>query len=106
MVLEDANVFAYLWGLIMTGSGGMIAFLTKRTVRRLDHADEEITKMKEDVAKHKIYSANTYAKDTTVQQSLARLHERIDQTAQENARQIAALSGDVKQILLILGSKK
>lgn len=106
MIVDETSLFQYLWAGVLTIGGGAISFMTNRAVRRLDHVDEEITKIKDAVAKDRTYIANTYAKDATTQQSLARLHERIDQTAQESAKQIAALSGDVKQILLILGSKK
>jgi len=106
VIIDEASLFQYLWAGVLTVGGGAVSFMTGRAVKRLDHTDEELIKLKDDVAKHKVYSANTYAKDTTTQQSLARVHERIDQSAQESARQITALSGDVKQILLILGGKK
>lgn len=105
-MIDETSLLPYLWAGVVTVGGGAISFMTNRAVKRLDHTDEELTKIKDAVAKDRTYIANTYAKDATVQQSLARLHERIDQTAQENARQIAALSGDVKQILLIVGGKK
>lgn len=105
-MIDETSLLPYLWAGVVTVGGGAISFMTNRAVKRLDHTDEELTKIKDAVAKDRTYIANTYAKDATVQQSLARLHERIDQTAQENARQIASLSGDVKQILLIVGGKK
>lgn len=97
------NVIGWVVGGISTTIAGVMGFLMKRTVTRLDddldaheerlnEHDRQHTSCSLELANFKTEVANNYAKDATVQQSLSRIHDRIDEVSSD----IKKLIGMVK----------
>lgn len=84
----DDSIFTYLGGVVMAALG----FHLKRAQHQTDvNVEAAIKKGNEnalELEKYKTHVSEVYAKDVTMQQSLARLHERIDR-----------LPGDIARIL-------
>lgn len=72
----------------------IIGYFTKRTIDDLDEVSKKTHKLEVDLAEFKLHIANNYAKDATVQQSLGRLHDRMD-----------AIGEDIKLLIKEIGKK-
>lgn len=57
----------------------MISFFGIRTINKLDDVDNRTTQNNLDLERFKTEAANTYSKEASTQQSLARIHDRIDE---------------------------
>lgn len=53
-----------------------------------------------------VYVANTYTKETNIQSSLERIHNRMDKMQESQDRQSETLQTDLKQILLAVNNSK
>lgn len=84
----DADLFKYLWGAVMTLGAGVLSILTGRALKAHDDIRGDISDLFKDMSDHKLHVSETYAKDNTVQDSLKRVHDRID-----------IVSTDIKEIL-------
>lgn len=101
--MDETNIKIWiLVGLVSVGCG-MICFLMNRAINRLDK-DREMHSAKLDehgdlhkecalsLANFKAEVAGNYAKEITMQQSLARIHDRLDHGFEE-------LRGDIKNLM-------
>ncbi len=77
----------------------IIGFFTKRT---MDDLKENITKTNNielDHANYKTHVSENYAKDATVQSSLTRIHDRIDEVGSTVERGMKDIRDDIKKII-------
>lgn len=98
--MDETKLVEYAYGAVLGGAVGVIGFIVKRTlsdvediktsVNRTHHVAEEVAELKRDSAECKVSLANfkaevakEYAKEVTLQASLARIHERIDRLPKE-----------------------
>lgn len=92
MIVDDASTLKYLWETLLTIALAIIGWFSKRTVETLDKVEEATNNNTLDLAKYKTEVAMLYAKEASVQESLGRVHDRIDD--------IYHLSDEIKNILI------
>lgn len=91
---DEVEAVGILWkaGLSIMGIGGLIiAFFTQRIIGDVDYLKKSDVDAKLDLANFKTEVAKDYAKDQSVQQSLARIHDRLDDGFGELRNDIKAL---------------
>lgn len=84
----EGNFADWLIKGVMGGLMAIIAFFTKQVVNDVNRLKEMQQSDKLDLANYKTEVANNYATQNSVQQSLSRIHDRIDD-----------MSGDIKKLL-------
>lgn len=89
------DFFGYFLGISIM----IIGFFTKRTVEDVDDLRLRTHKNELDLANYKTEAATTFAKDQTIQSSLSRIHERIDEGNQLNENKLKEIRDDVKSLL-------
>jgi hypothetical protein len=105
-----SDIVAWVIGGFSTLSLAVSAFLMKRVVARLDDdldAHEERLNAHDkqhnhctlELANFKTEVAKDYAKDASVQQSLARIHERIDLVDSNVGKGFSELREDIKKLI-------
>lgn len=94
-----------IWNIAITACITVMAFFFKRTIDNIDAAHEGIVSVDKrlsahelEVEKFKTHVGHIYAKDANIQQSLSRVHERMDDIHSD-------LSADIKKILLLIGGR-
>lgn len=98
-----------LWQVVITmfGGGSLLSWLGRRTINRVDTDIERLggdvkalqksdSDCKLDLANFKTEVAKEYAKDTTMQQSLARIHEKIEKLADKTM--VEALGDEIGEV--------
>lgn len=78
---DDPSVIDWLFKAFATACMGIIAFFTKRVVNDVAELQRNSAKCEVDLANYKTHVSDNYAKETTMQQSLSRIHDRIDDMA-------------------------
>lgn len=89
------EVFKYVWNAVLTVVVILMTFIGKRFIEDIDAAKKGMVANEIALERYKKDVADTYAKDSSVQQSLGRLHDRID-----------VVADDIKEILSILANRK
>jgi hypothetical protein len=77
-MIEEHGLIDWLTKGLMATLMAIIAFFTKQVVADVSKLKEQHKDCQIDLANFKTQVANEYAKETTVQQSLTRIHDRID----------------------------
>ena len=72
--MEIPNVF----DIVATGAMAMIGYFVKGHNRRIEHMESSQEKNADQLNKHMLESEKRYAKEETLQTSLARIHDRLD----------------------------
>lgn len=99
------------WSALVEVLGGGsvfgLGYWVNRNDRRLDKAEESVDDVKERLNRHMISSQEQwtdaekrFAKEDTVQSTLARLHDRIDNTASKD--DIIEVRNDIKGLLKVV----
>jgi hypothetical protein len=74
----DDSIFTYAGGAVMAALGFHLKRAQSQTDANVDAALKKGADNALELEKYKTHVSEIYAKDATMQQSLARLHERID----------------------------
>lgn len=74
----DDSLFTYLGGAVMAALGFHLKRAQHQTDANVETAIKKGNENALELEKYKTHVSEVYAKDATMQQSLARLHERID----------------------------
>lgn len=109
---DDIPAGVISWVIYTIGASvvAIMAFLMNRTVSRLDSDmaahkdrlddhDKQHNNCSLELANFKTEVANNYAKDASVQQSLARIHERIDTVNNSMDKGFGELRDDIKKLI-------
>lgn len=68
----------YIWGAFVTITLPLIGFFTTRTLGELDGVKKKTDSNELELERYKTHVSDNYAKDASVQTSLARIHDRMD----------------------------
>lgn len=68
----------FIWNAILSILIAIGAFVWNRAVKRMDDMEKYHYADAKDLADFKLESSKTYVKEETIQQSLSRIHGRID----------------------------
>lgn len=66
---------------ILAGAGTLMLTVTGYFNHRINKVNDKADDNVKELDKHKLHVSETYAKEMTMQQSLGRLHDRIDDVA-------------------------
>ena len=80
-------------GTIMSGIAG---YFIRAHNRRIEKIEDEQEKLDKDLSNHKLDAERRYAKEDTLQNSLSRIHNRLDVTASKY--DIDELRADIKTL--------
>lgn len=97
---DETEAIGILWkaGVAVMGIGGMIiSFFTKRVVTDVDNLKRSESECKLDIANFRAEVARDYAKDASVQSSLSRIHDRLDDLGNELGRDIKTILTTMKR---------
>jgi hypothetical protein len=100
--MDDGKLVEYLWAGVMSVGGAGLTFLSFRAIKLLDDLRTDVNDASNEIKEHKLYSANTYAKESSVQDSLHRVHDRIDIGNKSNDENFKELRVDVKSLLTVV----
>lgn len=92
MVENMEVIYKSILGLFVV----VIGWFTKSTVEGIR---TDMASVKKDLSEHKLHVSDHYAKEATMQSSLARIHDRIDLASEDINHKIDIISHDVKTIL-------
>lgn len=82
---EDLSFVEILFKLVCTAFAGIAGWLWVGVTNDMKSIHKEIADMKEDSSEHKVYVEREFEKRETIQLSLARIHDRLDQLIQLHA---------------------
>lgn len=95
---DEVEAINMIWkaGLLVIGVGGtVVSFFTKRVINDVDYLKKSDADCRLDLANFKTEVAKDYAKRESTQQSLARIHDKMESG-------FDTLHKDVKSILTIM----
>lgn len=109
-MIGDDGLLSDAFNAFATVGLGLIAWLMNRSINRLDKDSEksaerheaaakERAEIKQDIANFKLDVATNYAKESTVQASLSRIHDRIDEGQKRNEENFDDLRDDIKTLI-------
>lgn len=87
-------------GILVTICGG---FVTRHAIR-LDKMQADHERINQDLSNYKLDSEKRFAKEETMQASLARIHDRLDLHAAEAREASSEIHNDIKTLILKFGS--
>lgn len=103
---DDLAAVGTAWkilGIIMGGGMAVIGFFTRRAIGEVDGLKDSVERLSDndkecklDLANFRTEVATTYAKEASVQLSLARIHDRLEAGFEEIRADIKMLIGKVK----------
>jgi hypothetical protein len=103
----DPDIVGWSWKIGFLSALGLLRFFTKREINKVDegfrdmktrvaNAEEKNHANELNLSNFKTHVSETYAKEATMQQSLARIHDRMDEGFTELREDIKNLIGKVK----------
>lgn len=75
--------------------GGLCLVMFRKMNGDIGNASRRAEKVENDLAAHKIYASENFAKEVNVQASLSRIHERLDTLGNNISIQIAQVNTNV-----------
>jgi hypothetical protein len=95
-VLDDVETAKGLWGLLISGAMFVLGLSAKRTLGRVDKIEARGNENHDDLKDFKTEVAKDYAKEASMQLSLARIHDRMDDMVDKAT--VLKLSNDIGQL--------
>lgn len=93
MNISNDSLFT-LWGTLISIAGTIVAFIVKGIKSDIKEANEKAAQCELEVARHRLHVSENYCDKTSMQHTLERIHNRMDDMAD-----------DVKKILSSVGNK-
>lgn len=98
-VMPDGDLLNGLLKSAVTLAIAIIGFFTKRTMDDVKDNTNKINKIELEHANYKTHVSDNYAKDATVQSSLSRIHERIDEVGEKVETGMKDIRDDIKKLI-------
>ena len=93
MNISNDSLFT-LWGTLISIAGTIVAFIVKGIKNDIKDAKDQAVQCELEVARHRLHVSENYCDKVTMQSTLERLHNRMDDVAD-----------DIKKILSTVGNR-
>lgn len=89
---DTISLVAWAYKGVLGGATVLIGYFTKNLLDDMKDSKIQLRQAQNDIAAHKLHVSETYAKDATIQQSLARVHDRMDEGFKELRNELRTIN--------------